>query len=428
MKFSRINPILAAALTLAACLFLVVFSPAAGQEPDGAGAWSIRPADASGPDGRSRFSWDLDPGASLTDYVSVRNLGSEPLSLRVYASDAVTTPDGGFDVLPGDVRPEALGAWIALERELVDLAPGESVVIPFTVTVPANATPGDHPGGIVASLSRAADGEGGAVRLDYRVGLRAYLRVAGDLTPILTIENLRLDYSGSLNPIAGGETAVAYTVTNPGNVRLTATQRIRITGPLGVTLAESEPFEIPQVLPGQSYNASTTLTGVPPAFRLKAEVVLEPIVPGDAALSSAPVSASTSTLALPLSQLIVLALLAAAAAFFLRRRSQQRAKAVPAATPTPAGEAMPEFIKRLNAEYKEEILLVCRRAGGQPDATGAVVTGANAESLEIVASVEGQAVPVQVSWGQPLGSPLEMERQLLRLSRETPAEPEPISL
>src|SRR5699024_7766773 len=81
----------------------------------------------------------------------------EDVTFALLASDGVVGESGAFDLLPSDVEPTDTGAWIDIEEE-VALAAGESAVVPFTITVPEDALPGDHPGGIVASLSTAASG------------------------------------------------------------------------------------------------------------------------------------------------------------------------------------------------------------------------------------------------------------------------------
>ncbi|TGJ94378.1 hypothetical protein DLJ96_19990, partial [Actinotalea fermentans ATCC 43279 = JCM 9966 = DSM 3133] len=79
----------------------------------------------------------------------------------VYASDGVVTADGQFDLLPAGATPVDGGAWITLGEgdtagptQRVEVAAESSVTVPFTVAVPADATPGDHPAGVVAALAR----------------------------------------------------------------------------------------------------------------------------------------------------------------------------------------------------------------------------------------------------------------------------------
>ena len=112
--------------------------------------------------------------------------------------------------------------WWSPCRRATKAAVGR-VVVPFRITVPANASPGDHGAAIVAVLSTLGKNpKGENVRLDQRVASRIYLRVNGPLHPGLRIEGLSVTYRHSLNPLHGGSATVRYTVHNVGNVRLAA--------------------------------------------------------------------------------------------------------------------------------------------------------------------------------------------------------------
>ncbi len=108
--------------------------------------------------------------------MTVVSRSSTSITLRMYASDAFTVPSGTMDLLPATGKPVDIGSWITVKQPTVTLRPQQAVVMPFTLTVPANATPGDHTGGVVASL--ISDEERTGVDLDRRLGSRIYLRAA----------------------------------------------------------------------------------------------------------------------------------------------------------------------------------------------------------------------------------------------------------
>ncbi len=54
---------------------------------------------------------------------------------------------------PFSRKPVDLGSWIHFAQPLVTIPAGKSVAVPFTVAIPATATPGDHAGGVVVSLT-----------------------------------------------------------------------------------------------------------------------------------------------------------------------------------------------------------------------------------------------------------------------------------
>lgn len=57
---------------------------------------------------------------------------------------------------------------------------GKRADIPFEFKVPANATPGDHIGGLVASVRQTEESaDGQRPEVERRVAARVYLRVTG---------------------------------------------------------------------------------------------------------------------------------------------------------------------------------------------------------------------------------------------------------
>ncbi len=279
-------------------------------------SWSVQPSTGNGPDKRSNFTYtNLKPGTVVTDYVGITNHSNQPVTFHVYASDAFTTQAGALDLLPAAQRPVDVGSWVRFSHATVTVPARARINEPFTLTIPANATPGDHVGGIVAGLTQSApDGKGGQVLVERRTGAPLYLRVSGPLQAALTVESLSTGYHATLNPFGGGGTDVSYTVHNSGNVQLGSSQTITVKGPFGVTLATVRPKTIGQLLPGGSARITAHLSGVFPAGPLSVQVKLTPTaVAGGARLASpaAIVSRRVSAWATPWPQLILLLLLIA---------------------------------------------------------------------------------------------------------------------
>lgn len=287
-------------------------TPGASSAPP-AVAWGVAPSSAKGPNGRPAFTYKLDPGATLTDYVAVTNHSTRPLTLNLYASDAFTTADGGFDLLAGGQQPTDVGAWVRLTHRSVTIPSTSRLNVPFTLTVPDNATPGDHAGGVVASLATTtADAQGNQVAVDHRVGARIYLRVTGELQPALTVKNLQVRHSGSLNPLSGGTLTVTFTVQNTGNVRLTGQPTLNAAGPFGLGRRSVEAAALPEILPGGELSTTVRMAGVPPLFRLTTSTVVAPAAVDDQVLDPPPKGnpVQVTVWAVPWPQLVLLVLLA----------------------------------------------------------------------------------------------------------------------
>jgi hypothetical protein len=307
--------------------------------PHGRTTFGIQPSGAKKPDQRPNLSYSVTPGAALRDYVAVWNYGTKPITLRLYAGDAFITGDGGFDVLAAGKESTAVGSWAKLGRARVTVPRRSRVIVPFTLTVPRNATPGDHAGGIVASLAATrTDAKGNKVRVDQRVGSRIYMRVTGKLTPQLSVEGLHTAYHGTLNPFATGSATVTYTVRNTGNVRLGARQLLRVSDLFGGDATVHRPRGIPELLPGSALRFTATATGVLPTVRDTTTVTVDPVpVRGDVPPPTRPrVTASTDFWAVPWTVLgLVLVLLAVVVLFFVRRRRRRGGAGAASRRPAP---------------------------------------------------------------------------------------------
>lgn len=323
---------IAAALTAV----LLLPTPAHAAPAEDPLTWSVAPAGPKGPNGRAALDYKLDPGATLTDHVAVTNHSRRPLTLQLYPSDAFTTPGGGFDLLAGNAEPTGAGHWIRLGQNRITLPSSSRVVVPLTVTVPGNATPGDHAAGVVASLTAGTtDGDGNHVTVDHRVGTRVHLRVTGPLRPALSITDVRLDRTTPWHPLRLPEITASFTIRNTGNVRLTGTTSAAAAGPfdLGVTTAGA--VAVPEILPGGSVRTSIRLGAVPPLFHTRLTLTVQPATADGRPVDPAPPRAESrhSVWLIPWAQLGLLALAAALVGAWLtgRRRRRHRMRAALAA-------------------------------------------------------------------------------------------------
>jgi hypothetical protein len=273
----------------------------------------------------------LAKGASVRDSVTLWNYGDTDLLFKIYAKDAFNTAEGGFDLLTATQPSTDVGGWVALEQSTVRVPARSGLPVPFTLTVPPNATPGDHAAGLVASLatSGAPDAERN-VLVDHRVGSRLYLRVPGVLNPSLTIDEVEATYRHVVNPVGSGELDVTFTVTNAGNIRLKGSQKVTLSGPFGRTLQERALDDLPELLPGTSVRRTERFS-VAPLVRISADVTITPIVGGGRTGDVVPeaTTRSSSVWAMPWTLLAVLAALLVG--WRITRRVRRR-RSHPAAT------------------------------------------------------------------------------------------------
>ncbi|MGM7670992.1 hypothetical protein [Microbacterium sp. A93] len=223
-------------------------------------AWSMMPVITNIGEERSNFAYALEPGAVVEDAVLVRNSGAAVLDLAVYGSDAFTDGSGALDIATAETGSAAIGTWIAPSVASVHIEPGEVARIPFSVSVPADAQPGEHAGALLTVLQSAGE----TVSVDMRYATRVTVTVAGDLTAGLSLDQAQLDVATGFWPWEAASADVSYVVGNTGNTRLTAIQLV--TAP-GVELYSSPDastglLTLAELLPAARVDVHATVEGL----------------------------------------------------------------------------------------------------------------------------------------------------------------------
>lgn len=226
------------------------------------GTWGVFPTPPAGAamSDRAYFFHQGAAGATVADSATIINSSDRELTFQVFATDAMNTPSGGaFALLPVETKPKDVGTWIALPPETAGTvtvpAKGRKDV-PFTVKVPADATPGDHVGGIVV-LNTAVEGvqKEGKVQVGVKrsVGARLYFRVPGPVTAGLSVEDVKVSRSAPLLPwIQDARATVSYALVNRGNVVVEPRITVSAEGLFGREVLGRPARELKLVLlPGQ---------------------------------------------------------------------------------------------------------------------------------------------------------------------------------
>jgi hypothetical protein len=262
--------------------------PAMGAHPKrGNITFGAGPANSTKPDGRTIFTYDSSAGGRIEDHIAILNLTHHEETLRVYTVDVGPGADGGFFYAPRSAKRVGAGSWVAVGTPhasgLLHAKPRSTTILPIHLTVPSNASPGDHVAAVIVSLTGLVKGKSGQrVNLEQRVATRVLVRVSGTLRPQLTIEHLQAKYAAVTNPIKGGAVTVKYTVRNTGNALLSGTQQVTVHGLFGSTEHAKGLPVIPTLLPGGSFVVTTHLPDVFPEIRMTAKVVVTPVaLPGD---------------------------------------------------------------------------------------------------------------------------------------------------
>lgn len=229
----------------------VAAPPAAADEPGwtaepvtGTGAAPKAAGAASAPAARPYFYLAGTSGTVLEDRLSLANTSDQEHTVTLRGADAYNTAGGAFAVRPA-LESTGAGSWISFGASTTVKIPAHTrAVVPFAVTVPPGAPPGDHPAAVVAT-------EAG-----HEVGVRVHLRVGGPALAALTVEDVSVRGEGAASTIA-------YTLVNRGNVALTPELSIDAAGTFGKVAGRSAHTLPVEVLPGQRVELSEPWPGAP---------------------------------------------------------------------------------------------------------------------------------------------------------------------
>ena len=172
----------------------------------------------------------LDPGESMTGALTVTNENGGKQTYYIGTRNIVSQNEGGspvFSDIPSTDPMEA-GSWIIPSLESVSLEVGESATIPYTITVPDNASPGSYFAAIFVTREADEVTESGT-GVGFQVASIAILRVNGSVVEGLTVNEFSTDRSAYKNRTV----EFSARMTNTGTVHQRPLGIISVTDMLG---------------------------------------------------------------------------------------------------------------------------------------------------------------------------------------------------
>ncbi|WP_329150556.1 hypothetical protein OIU91_26395 [Streptomyces sp. NBC_01456] len=238
MPFRLRTAVSGAMLATAAVLLCPAAAAARPAAAPAAPGWSAAPAPGAGaapgaPD-RPFFYLEGAPGTVLADRLSLSNPTGRTVAVRLRGSGS------------------GAGAWLTLASKEVRIPPHTRAGVPFTVTVPRDAAPGDRSGTLFAT------GVGKGTGAGRRATVPLHLRVTGPVLFALTVEKVSVRR-------AGGAALIRYTLVNRGTTALRPRIGVRADGLFGPLLRRAARTQPSALAPGRALDLTETWSG-PPAL------------------------------------------------------------------------------------------------------------------------------------------------------------------
>ena len=175
-----------------------------------------RPAnpDPSNTRTQSIFVKTIQPGASIEDAVEVINNTGVKKSVMVYATDSIVSSGGAFACAQAADEQKNVGQWIKLSQSTIDIDANGTAKVPFSITTPSNAEPGEQNGCIIIQEQKESNFQSG-VSLSFRTAIRVAILIPGDIKKEITPNGLSIDEKTN-------KIIVIPSVKNTGNVSVDA--------------------------------------------------------------------------------------------------------------------------------------------------------------------------------------------------------------
>lgn len=139
----------------------------------------------------SIFVHTTEVGKTINEGVKVVNNSAKKKTILVYAVDSEVSSGGAFACKQLAEDKKDVGSWINLEKTEITLDSLKSEVVPFKISVPQNASIGEHNGCIIIQEKKESSNEPG-VNLTFRSGIRVALLIPGDITRKLEIAGFEI--------------------------------------------------------------------------------------------------------------------------------------------------------------------------------------------------------------------------------------------
>ncbi len=181
---------------------------------------------------------EINPGETYSDFIKFENL-SDTETLTLYPqilSFKAKGEEGAQEFIEDNSETTnfSLSQWVDISTNVITLKPLERIVLPFTITVPADAEPGGRYAAILLGNQPTAPGVGSNVALGAQTGSIILAKVSGEVTENATLTQFKTGKDSYQYPPVDFE----ITIQNSGNVHVKPLGKIEIVNMFGKTVDE----------------------------------------------------------------------------------------------------------------------------------------------------------------------------------------------
>jgi hypothetical protein len=179
----------------------------------------------------------LDAGTNKQYSITVENLNNSDQKFYLFTRNISGVKDGGAPVFAENNFERTgyeLSDWIELPMSEFDILANGSITFNFTMSVPENASPGSHFGGVFISADPPPDIISSGAKVGYQVANIISIRVSGDAAELANIRQ----FSTSQYLYGSQKIDFSVRIENSGNVLVRPIGPLEIYNMLGNKVGE----------------------------------------------------------------------------------------------------------------------------------------------------------------------------------------------
>lgn len=131
---------------------------------------------------QNKFILEARPGDEIEEKLYVENKSTEPIKLKLYPIDGQINAEAKFTGQNADQQQIHIGQWAKIEKQEMNLNPGEGQVVNYTIAIPNKTALGNYFGGI-AIENVPANNNDQTLQINSRIIVRVDLKVTENPNP-----------------------------------------------------------------------------------------------------------------------------------------------------------------------------------------------------------------------------------------------------
>lgn len=171
-------------------------------------------------------SYNVSRGEVVHDNLTILNDGDTTYNFTVYGTP-YSVSNGSYNPSFETTKPDADAyTWVSFERTTYRIKPRQTIEVPFTMNVRADASPGGHYGAIMAEVQPGEDS--GQLARKKRVPMLLYVTVKGDVKLAGSIDAISIPWYQTVTPMKA-----TAAVRNTGNTDFVSTIDYKVSTVFG---------------------------------------------------------------------------------------------------------------------------------------------------------------------------------------------------